>query len=83
MSTMQRDPLAKWLENYPDIRAPQGFTERLLPRLDTPPGDTAQDRFRVYGMLCIASALVLTVVLHTPLIPVFARIIQALEGVFS
>lgn len=85
METREKDFWEKWLQSCPDPAAPPGFAERLQERLTLSPQLAPEfpSRASVPGVLCIASAFVLFISLHTPLLNAIPEIIHTLEGVFS
>ena len=82
MAGRARDPLDSMLQGFPDLRAPEGFQERLQARLGEGerPCVERYNPFQVSGIVCIASAAVMFIVMRTPLIDLIPHIIQALGG---
>ncbi len=77
----QNDPFERLFESLPSIEAPRGFRQRLYARLSEEPLAEKSNALRISGMLCIASALTMFLVLHSPLMSLIPQAIDALKGV--
>ncbi len=78
----ETDPFERLFEALPAINAPSGFESRLHARLSEELAAAVQKNvFRVSGIVCIASALTMFIVLHSPLTSLIPQALEALKGV--
>ena len=77
----EADPFERLFEALPELGAPGGFERRLYARLSEEPLAVRKNVFRVPGVVCIASALTLFLVLHSPLTSIIPQALEALKGV--
>ena len=79
----EADPFERLFEAMPEIKAPRGFEQRLYARLYEEPLAERKNVFRISGVLCIASALTMFIVLHSPLTSLIPQVFEALKGVLQ
>ncbi len=77
----ENDPFGRLFDSLPALEAPEGFSQRLRARLSEEPIAEKSSVFRVSGLVCIASALTLFLVLHSPLMSLIPQALDALKGV--
>ena len=77
------DPFERLFESLPAVEAPRGFEQRFFERLAEEPMAQQKSVFRVSGLVCIASALTMFIVLHSPLTSLIPQAFEALRGVLQ
>ncbi len=77
----ENDQFERLFKSLPEITAPGGFEQRFFARLAEEPLADSKNVFRVSGFVCIASALTMFIVLHSPLTSLIPQALEALKGV--
>ena len=77
------DPFERLFESLPAVEAPEGFEQRLMARLAEERMAQQKNVFRVSGLVCIASALTMFIVLHSPLTSLIPQVFEVLRGVLQ
>lgn len=73
------------LQSFPELAAPSGFSKKLYARLneEAKPEPVQYNPFKIPGILCIASAVVMVIVINTPVINFVPEILQKLGGLIQ